>query len=170
MLNEISDQQLYGAGFVNSISSNYQNQTISSIDRALYYFGQINKGYDNIWFIEDDVFFYSEDTLLNIDRKYQNSDLLTSQTIFNTKAFRASKKLIQYIAGHADQNKTLDCIQTLLPKLAFSNNLCHDKPDELQYIKESHEWNYDDINKYCLYHPMKNLIEHEDCRSIERFN
>jgi len=31
-------------------------------DRALYYFSVINKNYENIWFLEDDVFIYGEET------------------------------------------------------------------------------------------------------------
>jgi hypothetical protein len=30
-------------------------------DKAFYYVGVINRNYDDVWFIEDDVFFKSED-------------------------------------------------------------------------------------------------------------
>ena len=33
---------------------------------------------DKIWFLEDDVFFYDEHTLLNIDEQYPDTDLLTA--------------------------------------------------------------------------------------------
>jgi hypothetical protein len=52
------------------INTNFFIRLISGWDKALYYFGVENKMYDYVWFIEDDVFFYNEDTIVNIDNKY----------------------------------------------------------------------------------------------------
>lgn len=56
---------------------------ISGWDKALYYFGVENKNFDSIWFIEDDVFFHSENTLLKIDQQYTYQDLLSNNYATN---------------------------------------------------------------------------------------
>ena len=38
----------------------------------------VNTSYENIWFIEDDVFFFNEQTIVNIDNKYLDGDLLSN--------------------------------------------------------------------------------------------
>jgi hypothetical protein len=53
------------------------NKQISGWDKAIYYFSMINTEYKNIWFLEDDVFLYDENTLINIDKKYIDGDLLS---------------------------------------------------------------------------------------------
>ena len=51
---------------------------ITAWDKSLYYFSSINTEYEKVWFFEDDVFFHDEESLLNIDSKYDNSDLLSN--------------------------------------------------------------------------------------------
>lgn len=72
-------------GFKSTIS--WMNGRSSSRDKSLYYFCKINKTiYENFWFLEEDVFIPSVDTIKNIDEKYKhlNSDLLSpSNIIFN---------------------------------------------------------------------------------------
>ena len=60
------------------------NKLISGWDKALYYFRVEDNNYDFVWFIEDDVFFYNEDTLLRIYSQYINSDLLSNNYGENT--------------------------------------------------------------------------------------
>ena len=63
-------------GFINT---NFMiNKLISGWDKALYYFG-IEYQYNNykfIWFMEDDVFFYNENTIIQIDKQYINTFIL----------------------------------------------------------------------------------------------
>jgi len=47
-----------------------------SRDKALYYFYKMNINYDYIWFIEEDVFIPTPETIKNIDIKYPDQDLL----------------------------------------------------------------------------------------------
>lgn len=63
-------------GYCNSsVSANLPR--VISWDKALYYFGHVLKGlYNNVWFIEDDVFFMNDKLLQNIDMKYKLSDLI----------------------------------------------------------------------------------------------
>lgn len=55
------------------------NKSITGWEKALYYFTIENTDYDFIWFIEDDVFFYNEDTIVEIDKQYPDEDLLTNE-------------------------------------------------------------------------------------------
>lgn len=45
-------------------------------DKALYYFCKIDIKYDYVWFIEEDVFIPTTETIKNIDIKYPDQDLL----------------------------------------------------------------------------------------------
>ena len=45
-------------------------------DKALYYFYKNNIDYDYIWFMEEDVFIPTIETIKNIDMKYPDNDLL----------------------------------------------------------------------------------------------
>jgi len=53
-------------------------KNVTGWEKAVYYFSNVNLSYKNVWFFEEDVFFYNEKTLLDIDKKYPNSDLLTN--------------------------------------------------------------------------------------------
>lgn len=104
---------------------------ICAWDKAMYYFSSVNRRYTNVWFFEDDVFFYNEKTLTNIDSKY-NGDLLSNKTNLNYvsgKKFwhwgridvkfpppyyramvcciRLSKKMLSKVKDYADEHKTL---------------------------------------------------------------
>jgi hypothetical protein len=77
---------------------NYNNRALSR-DKALYYFNKII--YESIWFIEEDVFILTIDTIFNIDIKYKNSDLLcASNLIINKK-----KKTYDHIYKQIKINK-----------------------------------------------------------------
>jgi hypothetical protein len=73
---QIDNKECEENGYINV---NYVIKKISGWDKALYYFGVINKKFDKVWFIEDDVFFYNEDTLIKIDNKYKDDDLLSKK-------------------------------------------------------------------------------------------
>ena len=47
-------------------------------DKALYYFSNVKIDYKFIWFIEDDVFVPIARTLINMDEKYREGDLLSA--------------------------------------------------------------------------------------------
>jgi hypothetical protein len=169
---------------------NDNKKRVCGWDKALYYFSIINTKYDNVWFIEDDVFFYNEDTILNIDKKY-NSDLLTnmySENINGNKknwhwkrvnitfsppyyncmccAIRVSKNLISKIKDYAKINNTLFFLEVLFPTLCKHNNLLYDNPDELKNIVYRKDFNIKDITKFNLYHPVKNMNNHNLFRNI----
>ncbi len=54
-----------------------KNGEPSAWDKAIYYFCEENKiDYSYIWFLEDDVFIPTSNTIKNIDEKYHQEDLL----------------------------------------------------------------------------------------------
>lgn len=73
---KINNEESEAKGYKNSIL--WLNGKAGSRDKALYYFNRYYTNYDNIWFIEDDVFIPKINTIKDIDNKYIEADLLTS--------------------------------------------------------------------------------------------
>ena len=72
------------AGFKNTHA---QIKRAVSRDKALFFFYKMKINYDFIWFIEEDVFVPTIDTIKAIDTKYTNEDLLIrSHEIINKKS------------------------------------------------------------------------------------
>jgi hypothetical protein len=160
---------------------------ISGWDKALYFFTFINTNYNHIWFIEDDVFFYSETTLTKIDDIYVNYDILANCDFQEGKynewlwydihihlpkpyyagmmcAVRISNKLLEVIKKYATINKTLFFIEALFPTLIKHNQLTFFQPNELTKIQFREKWKLNDIDKTHLFHPIKNLNMHDYIR------
>jgi hypothetical protein len=73
---QIDNEECKQKGFINM---NFTiNKELTSWEKSIYYFSTINTEYNKLWFFEDDVFFYDEQSLLYIDSKYDNSDLLSN--------------------------------------------------------------------------------------------
>jgi hypothetical protein len=79
---KVEDEKCKSNGYIDT--SFTLKKLISGWDKALYYFGIEYIDNDFIWFIEDDVFFYNEDTLLQIDNQYINSDFLSNNFYENS--------------------------------------------------------------------------------------
>ena len=187
----------YGFKNVNEIGIKKQ---ISGWDKALCYFSLTeSNAYNNVWFIEDDVFFYNEDTLLNIDAKYPDYDLLANcdfkpATNMNEWlwpvikietvgpyyagmmcAARVSRKMLDRIRVYATTYNTLFFLEALLPTIMLSEDE-EDKdkdkdkelkcgfPDELKTVVFRHKYTYEQILKENIYHPVKNILKHEEFR------
>ena len=124
------------------------NKLISGWDKALYYFCFENINYNFVWFIEDDVYFYDENTIINIDDQYTKSDLLSNRCNINIKgdknywhwkqinikypppyyygmmcAVRLSNNMMKCINDYAKLHKTLFFLEALFPTIAIKNNL-----------------------------------------------
>lgn len=161
------------------------NKLITGWEKALYYFYFENNMFDHVWFIEDDVFFESQDTIINIDKKYINDDLLSSKYFENKNgvknywhwriidisysppyysgmmcAVRLSKKMMACIKDYAEKNKTLFFLEALFPTIAIKNNLFYRTPEELNKIYYRHEFKEHEFNKVELYHPVKKITDH----------
>ncbi len=193
---QIVRQEPESAGFANLSSAISPQQVVNSWDKAVYYFSKINTTYDNVWLIEEDVYFYSEQTLLDIDSKFPQSDLLTNAVteraadmnsawnwhwcLFSVGvpephrramvcATRFSKAMFASIADYAAKNRTLFYLEACFPTLALHYKLKHDCPMELSTVEYRHDWSSEHINNVNLYHPLKNLDEHVDNRLFDRF-
>jgi hypothetical protein len=161
------------------------NKLIAGWDKALYYFGVEDNNYDFIWFMEDDVFFYNEDTLLNIDKEYIDDDLLSNKFCENIDgnkktwhwkrinirfrppyyngmmcAVRFSNKMMQCVNKYATNQKTLFFIEALFPTVVIKNGLKYSNPGELTQIHYRYNFKKEEIDKNNIYHPVKDLNNH----------
>ena len=124
-----------------------------SRDKALYFFYKNKIKYDYIWFLEEDVFIPTIDTIQNIDNKYNDYDLLSSAhgiyknlnktdwphwntvcsqlknkiqlpyAISAICAIRCSKKLLECIFAHAVKFNSLFFDEAMFNTVALHNNL-----------------------------------------------
>lgn len=160
---------------------------ITAWEKALYYFS--TRDYDQVWFFEDDVYFYSEQTLLDVDAQYPLSDLLTNSGGINIEgtdtdwhwkrisinlpppyfcamvcACRMSKALLSAISSYASTNGTLFFLEACFPTLCKNSQLLYDTPKELHTITYKRQFAIQEIQRQNLYHPMKNIPLHTQLR------
>lgn len=83
---QLNNHLCAASGFKNSlVGLDKRNiDQVSVLDKALCYFAVLKKRHRNVWFIDDNTFFYNEDTLLNIDKKHPNEDYLSGYYYDNT--------------------------------------------------------------------------------------
>lgn len=141
---------------------------ISGWDKALFYFAIKNNNYKNIWFIEDDVFFYNEQTIIDLDNNYPDGDLLSAKyeeyngTGYNWRwdeikvnfdlpyywamvcCVRISKVLLSKIQEYASKYKTLFFLEALFPTITKKHNLKYIVPDELETVVWRNNWANED--------------------------
>lgn len=169
-------------------SSSWTNlKDIISWDKALYYFNRVNTDYENIWFLEDDVFIMSENTLINIDNQHKTSDLLTSFHEINPTgniyegwnhwvnvihrigtpwahslvcACRMSRRLMEKVDNYLS-DRHLMIIEALFNTLAMHYNYTVSNPVEMATtIQYNTPCDYDNINTNYIYHPVKKIQDH----------
>jgi hypothetical protein len=82
---KIDDSLCASEGFVNlnPIITMKTQRSCSAWDKALYYFTKIDGAYQNIWFIEDDVFVPAVQTIVKMDRKYGEADIISNANTIN---------------------------------------------------------------------------------------
>jgi hypothetical protein len=186
---KINDNECSKHGFIDS--SFTLNKLISGWDKALLYFSIININYDYVWFMEDDVYFYDENTLINLDNKYTNHDLLSNSVGTNIDgnkstwhwwridikdylppyyggmmcSFRASKLLLENIKIYANKHNTIFFLEAFIPTIAIKNNLLIYHPEELNEIHYRHDFEKKNITPYKLYHPVKDINQHTNFRN-----
>ena len=178
-------------GYINSSTMGLK-KLVSGWDKALYLFTR-NK-YDYVWLFEDDVFFYNEKTIKDIDEKYPSFDILTncdfqegdlSTWVWSglkinlptpyysgmVCASRLSNRLLNSVNDYAMKNKKLFFIEAFLPTITKHYNLTYFQPTELtsvvyrcDWVKENEE--KDILKKENIYHPIKDLKKHIELRNI----
>lgn len=166
------------------------NKEVSGWDKALYYFTYVRSGYPHVWFLEDDVFVYDANTLLNIDKKYGPYDLL-SNTVYKEAnldewmwnsiqiefpppyycgmccATRMSSNMLASINTYGQRYKTLFFLEACFPTIAKYFNLrLIDSPEEFKTVTFNRQWDFPkDFNKACIFHPIKNPDHHHMIRN-----
>ena len=181
-------------GYKNSVL--YFENKACSRDKAIYYFCNIKNDYNYLWMIEEDVFIPQINTLLNIDNKYSNEDLLSMNNeityekrsdwhwkrIFNDCrlnlpyassmicSIRVSNKLMVCIKNYVDMYNSLFLDEALFNTIALHNKLKVNAIEELSTILYQKDWNLIDIIKTNLYHPIKDIVQQYFFRNnIEHF-
>jgi hypothetical protein len=160
-------------------------------NKALYYFSTIYINYSYVWFIEDDVFFNNEKTLMDIDSQYSSIDLLT--TVFRENklgkkdhwhwhwidiqfpppylaamccASRMSLCVLLKIKEYANTYKTLYFHEALSPTICQFYKYTYKCPIELRYIIYRRDYEDTDINETHLFHPIKDISKHTYYRTM----
>jgi len=191
---QIKNEDCAASGYIHSLYMQNASLVFNEIvawDRGLYYFTTLNVSYDNIWFFEDDCFFYNEDTLLNIDLKYPNTDILCKDKTPEPKehewkwfwpaitihfpppyfqslicGVRMSKKLLFHLNEYVKQHKRLFFIEAMFPTIAYRYNLSYELCQELGGLNWRKDWKLEDFNKTHIFHPIKNIEEQHKVRSL----
>jgi hypothetical protein len=204
--NTIDYKNMYGTNYPNiifvqidnseCIKNGYTNlnimfkSNVTSWEKSIYYFTNIENNYDNVWFIEDDVFFRFEDTLTNIDKKYLDGDLLSNQLGINETGkkniwhwnkikinnkppyynammciCRISKKLLNFIKIYVKKNNRFYFLEAMFPTICKQNNLINYEPSEFYNITWRNTFDFKDFNENNLYHPVKDINYHIFIRS-----
>jgi len=171
-------------------SSSLTFNEIISWDKAIYYFATVNKcSYEFVWFLEDDVFIYGEETIQSVDDKYSNSDILCRDKTPESKpdewqwfwpaihinferpyfqsticVVRMSSKLLDCINDYVVSNKRMFFIEAMFPTIAHKHNLIYDTPDEFTKIIWRNDWKQEDLTKHDFVHPMKRFDLHKEFR------
>lgn len=113
----------YGIKNLNTITL---RKEVSGWDKALFFFIYINRNYENIWFIEDDIFIYDENTLRNIDEKNPDADIICNSSFEEAKLDEwlwgmdtsgiSAAVLLWYDVCVPDGNENVGCIERLFYK------------------------------------------------------
>ena len=165
----------------------FVKKDITAWEKALFYFHNLNNQFSNIWFIEDDVFFYDENVLFNIDKEYPEEDLLTRFS-FNPKenedkwgpislltlpiqsamccVVRMSKKMLKAIDDFVLVEKRFCFLEILFPTLATTKKLNYKNPKQLDSVlfnpdKKIRHKVFTDLLYTNLFHPVKDIYKHK---------
>ena len=186
---QIKNEDCKNNGFVDMNFTIRKN--ITSWEKAIYYFSTINTEYNYVWFFEDDVFFYHEQSLINIDSKYDNSDLLSksySENISGDKKnwlwntinikfsppyynamvciVRISSQMLYKIRNYANEHKTLFFLEALFPTICKKYNLQYDTPCQFKNIIYRKDYTDKDMDENNLFHPIKDINKHTYYREM----
>jgi hypothetical protein len=187
---QIDNNECIENGFQN-ISYQAMNKNVIGWDKVIYKMCQEKKNYRYVWIFEDDVFIPYEKTLLDIDNKYKNIDLIANTDYTEGKyyewlwpqimhtiplekpyycgmmcAIRLTNTFLEKIEEYAKTYNTLFWLEAFFPTLVkhYKLNCLH--IDEIKTITYSAEFYDTDIKSSYLYHPMKNIERHSKIREF----
>lgn len=178
----ISDEESIQHGYKHSCKFvSFNHKDVVAWDKAFYYFGCINKSYDFVWLMEDDVLIPSADLLCELTDKYQSYDVVTAKVVpqyshyghrwyfwhyiskhMEPPLFSArvcgvgvSKNLFKAAAAFISNHKEIPFIEGFIPTIAVQNQLKIIQIHELMCIPN------------CIHKPMCDMPFH--CGSFDRF-
>jgi len=178
---------------VYEINTRSQNKMVTAWDKAIYYFTFENTSYEHIWFIEDDVFISSINSLEKINENFPDSDLLTATNnlfkdyeandwlwpfclqIFQKPCYcsmmcacRVSLKLLRLIVDCSDKYKFTPFHEFSFNTIAEQSNLKVNCPPELSTVVYRNDWTLDEMKEkpFNLYHPVKDFSIHNHYRDL----
>jgi hypothetical protein len=179
----IPDEECGRAGFCNTCIT--LRKKITGWSKALYYFSSVETSFDRVWFFEDDVFFYDERTLLDLDQAHTAADLLSNAFFENADGLknfwhwrkiqiaflppyyntmiccvRASKQMLAKLKAYADEHKTLFFSEALFPTIGRKEKLLCEAPKEFKNVVYRKDFEDSEIDQNNLYHPMKKMEDH----------
>jgi len=188
---QIANHICKNAGYIYSNTAVMKTKDIIAWDKALYYFTLNNRNYEQIWLCEDDVYIYSKDLISQLDDRYKSSDLICEYLGINRTGnlnswrpsrqalgyfklpwcnsmvccSRVSLKLLDNIHKYVSEFGKLNFIELIIPTIAYQHNLIISNPSELSTVQYRTAWNKDDIDKTKIYHPFKNMEDHQYMRN-----
>jgi hypothetical protein len=165
---------------------------VSGWEKALLHFARQRPRF--VWFLEDDVYLYGEDTLQKIDQEDGGRGDLLSQihdrsvgegrtdwfwpTISKSLnlqppysvgmmcAVRMSAAMLEAVRCYAAEHKTLDFLEVFFPTLADKMGLTLRSPPELSSVtfRHKHYW----LDPRNVYHPIKRMDHHTKIRAAQK--
>jgi hypothetical protein len=199
----VADETCKKAGYTHScnvvqLKRPNKDITILAWDKAIYYFCDVNQSYDQVWFIEDDVFVPTVHTLPVMDIKYGGQpDLLTREHIspadnnparisswtcskdnypepwFTSMGCcrRVSRRLLDHIRDYAKERRRIYFHEPMF------NTIAHHKKCKIVLCEELYTVAYRcNINNYRIldiskcYHAIKNIEDQKLWHSYFGFN
>jgi hypothetical protein len=185
---QVENKICYETGFIHASLIGNNITCGFGWDKALFCLSTMEKEFKYVWFLEDDVFFYDETTLQNLDTKYEKEDLLCNSSFEEGKLYewnwryininlnppyycgmicicRFTKKMLNSVKKYANDNKTLFFIEAMLPTLAKKNDLIvYKSPEEFSTVTYNTKWNISELTTNYLYHPMKDTSQYLQLR------
>jgi hypothetical protein len=190
---EILDSTCIENGYVgcniNSTATHIKRPVIA-YDKCLYYFCELNPFYDFVWVFEDDCFIPSIDTIVNLNEKYCQNDLVVPNHFFKKNstldwhwkhivdkinppyfysmvcAAGFSQAMLNTIKEYVAINKRLFHIEAMFNTLAQQNNLKVADPLELKSVVWMGEWGLDEflLLPNNVFHPIKDIDNYNQLR------
>ena len=164
-------------------------KNIVSLDKSIYFFCEIyNENINKIIFFEEDVYFYSEDTINNLFKKYDDHDLICNSNYKEGKynewvwyklnipipkpyfcgmcyCLMISNKMISCIKEYLKNYKTFFYKEAFFPTIAKYYKLkCCEVP-EFTTLTYRGAFKIEDFNEINFYHPIKNIKHHNLIRN-----
>jgi len=159
-------------------------------DKALHYFCTgPGRAYERVWFIEDDVFIPTVDTLARIDAAHPHADIVSRNSESGTDAggwpwrliagvlpqpwvtsmvcaVRLSRRVLNLVAAHARRHGRLHFLEPLFLTLATHAHFLCEPAEELDRILDpGRATPLADMVPGAMYHPVKDTGAHDGMRA-----